>query len=86
MTLDKRQLDRANEIQNEIKELDNFLFYAEKVWTGKIIKRTSALVLKSNAFGAFDEAEYELDTEIKNKILDVLRNHLEELQKELESM
>lgn len=42
------QLARANELKNEIRELETFVNTAEKVWTGKIIKRVSKYIFKSN--------------------------------------
>ncbi|MNM39319.1 hypothetical protein D3C81_500920 [compost metagenome] len=81
--MSKDKLKKANEIDKEIKRLEDFLFNAERVWTGKLVKRTSKYIIKSNPDWMYKEAEYELDTETKNKMLDVLRDKLSNLQKQL---
>ncbi len=80
------ELAKANEIKKEINELEEFLRVAEKVWTGKIIKKTSTITLLSNAYGVYSEAEYHLKTDIKNKVLDVLKEHLDSLKQKLSDM
>jgi len=82
----EEQLRKANEINAEIKRIDDFLFYAEKVWTGKIVKQTARYVLKSDSYGYLTEAAYHLDTETKNEMLDVLRKKRDKLKAELESI
>lgn len=54
----------AIEIQKEIKELENFIFSAERVWTGKIVKRTSNFIFKSGGYGFLREEEYNMNTEM----------------------
>lgn len=81
-----KQLSRANKIKKEIKRIEDFMFYAERVWTGKIIKETSRYIFKSSGYGALNSAEYELDTETKNEVLEVLRNKLKRLKNELLAM
>ena len=76
-------LIKANNIKEEIRELDLFIYSAEKVWKGKLTKRTSKYILKSVAFGIFDEVEYHMNTGMKNKVLDVLREHLQDLKTQL---
>ena len=51
-------LIKANEIKKEIKELDFFIWNAETVWTGKIIKRDTKYIFKANAYGALSSAEF----------------------------
>jgi len=80
------QLARANKVKSEIKRIEDFLFYADRVWTGKIIKETSRYIFKSNGYGALSSAEYELDTETKNELLVVLRNKLTRLKDDLSSI
>lgn len=79
-------LKRANEINKEIRELESFIYTASKVWTGKLISRETKVIFKTTAFGVFDSEEYQMNTDIKNKVLDVLRNHLEELKEELRQL
>ena len=79
--MDNQQLAEATAMQEEIRNLENFIRIAEKVWTGKIISREVKCIFKSNPYGVFDSAEYEMDTETKNKMLNALREHLEELKR-----
>ncbi|MEK3995475.1 hypothetical protein MKY29_12040 [Psychrobacillus sp. FSL K6-2365] len=80
------ELERANKLKLEIKELESFLFSAERVWTGKIVKQTSKFLIKSNPYGVFNEAEYNMNTEMKNKVLDVLKERLTDLKNQLKSI
>ena len=82
----KEKLKRANELDEEIKSLESFLRIAEKVWTGKIIKRTSTFIIKSRPYGVYNEAEYELDTETKNKMLDVLSEKVADMNNQLKKI
>lgn len=77
------ELRRANEIKNEIERLEAFLCVAEKVWAGRLIKRTSKFILTSLPYGVYTEAEFLLDTATKNKMLGVLQDRLNELNQEL---
>ena len=81
-----KELIEANNINKEIKELDLFIWTAERVWTGKIIKKDTKYIFKSSAYGGIDSAEFNMNTEIKNKVLDVLRNHLKDLKIRLENI
>lgn len=82
--MDNLSLQRAKKLEQEIKELESFINTASMVWTGKIVKKECKYIFKSNPYGYFESKEYEMDTDIKNKVLDVLRDHLKELEHELE--
>lgn len=56
------------------------------MWTGKIVKQTSKFLIKSNPYGVFNEAEYNMNTEMKNKVLDVLKERLTDLKNQLKSI
>ena len=89
--MDDKKLQRANFLKEELRKLDSFIFTAEKVWTGKLIKKElykydSKLTFISNAYGYIEEKEFEMNTTIKNKVLDVLRQYLKELEEEFESI
>ena len=84
--MNKQDLIKANDLQQEIDELESFIYSAEKVWTGKIIKMDSKYIFKSSAYGVFESKEYNMNTEVKNKVLDVLRDHLKDLKEQLESL
>ena len=79
-------LAKANELKKEITELENFIFYAESVWTGKIIKQDTKYIFKSNAYGSIKSKEFNMNTKIKNKVLNVLRDYLSSLRDELNSI
>ena len=81
-----KELIEANNIDKEIKELDLFIWTAERVWTGKIIKKDTKYIFKTNSHGVIDSAEFNMNTEIKDKVLDVLRNHLKDLKIRLENI
>ncbi len=81
-----KDLEKANSLKKEIRELESFIRTAGMVWTGKIIKRDTKYIFKSNGYGGIDSAEYNLNTEMKDKVLDVLREHLTNLKKQLEQI
>lgn len=80
------ELGKANKLQKEIHELESFIRSAEQVWTGKLVKRTYKYIFRSSAYGIYNEKDYFMNTEIKNKVLDVLREHLTELKRKLEEL
>jgi hypothetical protein len=80
------QLEQGNKIKKEIESLESFIRKAETTWTGKIIKKTSTYIFRSNPYGAMDSAELELDTEMKIKVLDLLRERVIVLKKRLEEV
>lgn len=82
----EENLKKANDIQKEMKELENFIWHAERIWTGKIIKQTQKYIFKANGYGYFEDAEYNLSTEIKDRMLEVLKEYLEELKTKLNNL
>ncbi|MBU3186583.1 hypothetical protein [Clostridium estertheticum] len=82
----EEDLTRANEIKKELRELDSFIFSAGHVWTGKIIKRDTKYIFKSNGYGVIDSAEFSLSTSMKDKVLDVLRAYQSDLMEQLASL
>lgn len=82
----EKELIKANEVKKEIDKLESFISSAEKVWQGKIISKTTKFIFKSIAYGIIESAEFNLSTEMKDKVLDVLREHLKELKKQLEEI
>jgi len=57
---------------------------SEKVYKGKIIKRDIKYIFGFSICGTIKE--YSMNTNIKNKVLDVLREHLNNLYKQLEDI
>lgn len=80
------QLERANHLKKDIQELEYFIGCAERRWTGKFIKQTEKYIFKANGCGALEKVEYNLNTDMKDKMLDVLREHLKEMKTELDNI
>lgn len=76
------KLEMANKLKEEITQLDIFLSAAEKVWTGKLTIKEKIMRMKSSAYGGIPSKELDLDTELKNKVLDLLREYRKELEDE----
>ena len=79
-------LIRANEIKKELRELDYFIWSAEHVWEGKIIKQDTKYIFKSISYGVINSVEYKLNTSMKDKMLNILREHQEKLRVELSNI
>lgn len=84
--MNDKKLKELNELKQEIEELNNFILVAEKVWTGKIIKQEVKYIFKSADYGIYNSIEFNMNTEIKNKVLDVLIEYLNELKTKFKSM
>lgn len=80
----KEDVSKASEIKKEIDELEYFIEMAEKVYKGKIIKRDTKYIFSFSLNRTTEE--YNMNTNIKNKVLDVLREHLNDLYKQLEDI
>lgn len=78
-----KELQRANEIDKEITELEGFLYTASKVWRGKLILEKRKVLFVTIPYGWFGSKEYELNPEAKNEMLKVLQARLIKLKKEL---
>ena len=79
-------LSQANNIKEEIKELELFIYSAERVWKGKIIKQTSKYIIRTAPYGCFNETEYCMNTRMKDKVVEMLREYLVELKYKLKNM
>lgn len=79
--MERSDLKKINELDNEIKELDDFLFVAKKVWKGRV---TLQKVI-SKAYGFFGPTEFNMNTEIKNRVLKVLEDYKQELEIKIEN-
>lgn len=83
-----KDLEKANELREQIRELSGFLMTAKKVWTGKMVikKLRPRLFFITSAYGAFESEEFELNNRAKNKVVEVLEKELIELKKELDAI
>lgn len=84
--MDFDKLEKANALKDEIQELDDFIFYASRTWTGKLTIKEKAMKFISNSYGAFQSKEFNMNTHIKNRVLDVLIKYKEELEEEFKNM
>lgn len=82
------ELEKANKLEKQIHELDLFLMVARKVWKGSLVikKHAPKLFFKAHGYGCFESQEFELNTELKNTVIKVLEDKLEELKKEFEDI
>ena len=72
----------ANKIQDEIHSLSDFIRTASMVWTGKLNLKK----IISSAYGYVSSKEYNMNTEIKNRVLMVLEDYEKELKERLGSI
>lgn len=83
-----KDLEKANELRKQIRILSIFLITARNVLTGKMVikKPRPRLCFVTNAYGAFQSEEFELNNRLKNKVVEVLENELVELKNELDAI
>ncbi|MDP4146967.1 MAG: hypothetical protein Q8936_21255 [Bacillota bacterium] len=77
------ELKRAKELEKEIRELDNFIFTAERVNTGTIIKKFFKCIFRANGDWFVKTKEFNMNSKIKDRVLNELREYLKELREEL---
>ena len=56
------------------------------MWTGKLTIEDRIMKLISNGYGAIRSAEFNMNTTIKNRVLDVLEQYKQELEEEFKSL
>lgn len=84
MTLE--ELEEVNRIRKEINRLEDFLYTAERVWKGKLTVEKQKYILESIAYGFLESKSIELDNDMKNKVLKLFRDRVNELKKSLEAL
>lgn len=84
--MELNRFERANDLKEEIRELDNFIFYASRVWTGKLTIKEKIMRFISNSYGSFETKEFNMNNTIKNRVLDVLIEYKGELEEEFKSI
>lgn len=80
--MSKSKLDRINEIQRELRDIDNFLERKEYGIVLQKLKRKFKLSLKTRAYGILASREYVIPSVIVDEIVKVLINRKEELLSE----
>lgn len=61
-------------VTRRVKEVDDFLLVARRVWTGRLV---------SNSYGLYGEKSICMETDLKNRVLDVVENYSKELKERL---
>jgi hypothetical protein len=84
--MNHKQLQRAKKLEEELIELERFMFTASRVRKGTLIKRFTDFIFKSNGYGYFEPKEYLLDNEMKNRVLKILEDRIIELKNEMENL
>ncbi len=82
----KELLDKGIVIQSKIEHLDVFIFNAERLWTAKLQLRKPKMIFASNSYGEIKGKELELDNELKNEVLKVIKNKRDSLINELREL
>lgn len=81
-----KDLKKANELKEQIGELDLFLITARNIRTGKMVIKKPRLSFVANGYGVFTSKEFKLNNRLKNKVVEVLETELIELKKELDAI
>ncbi len=82
----KEQLDKGIVIQSKIEHLNCFIHNAETLWTAKVKIRKPKMIFKTNSYGAISGMELELDNELKNEVLKVIKDKRDSLVNELKEL
>ena len=82
----EKELYKLNIVSEEIKELEWFIYVAEKVWRANLVNRLkfkpsqSKVMFKTNAYGVFDSKEYELPDHLRYKFITILKEEVQDLK------
>lgn len=82
----KEKLERAKELEKEIKELDAFIHTTSRCWRGKLEVRKRRWFFSNKAYGAFGVKVLECNTALKDRIQNLVCEYQHELEKELEGL
>lgn len=81
------KLRHANKLYEEIRALERFIFNAERKWEGRLIRQTNSFFFFcAPAYGSLETENLELDKDLKNKVLEVIRNELALKREELDNI
>jgi len=79
-------LRKAQELKEDIRNVDIFLHQLKFVHRLKVASRITKVILKNITYGAFNGESFECDNKLTNKIIVVLEEHKLELEKEYEDL
>lgn len=82
------ELKKANELKKQIHEIECFLITARNSRSGKLLikRHKPKLFFKANGYGFFESKEFELNTELKNEVVKLMKEKLKEMKKEFENI
>lgn len=86
MKVTSTQLKRANQLSEEISELESFIYTADRCWGGELDTRKKRLFFSNKPYGIFEKKTLECNTKLKNMIRDLIYQYKQELENELESL
>ena len=84
--MDFDKLKRANDLDEQIRKLDYFIFYANRAWTGKLTIKDKIVKFITDSYGATQSKEFNMNTEIKDRVLKVLQDYKNELEEEFKGI
>lgn len=84
--MDYESLKKANELKKQITEFEDFIEGCKKVWQGKLVQEKKFFRFKRVPYGVFEEKSIVIESRIRNKMLDVLQEEIEILEKEFEKL
>jgi len=79
-------LRKAQELKENIRNVDRFLDQLKFVYRLKITSRVTKILLNNIAYGAFNGTSFECDKKLTGKIIIVLEEHRLELEKEYKDL
>jgi len=75
-------LEKAQQLKEDIRNIDMFLGQLKYVQRLKITSRVIKILLNNIAYGAFDGNAFKCDGKLTHKIITLLEDHRAELEKE----
>ena len=82
----KEQLDKGIVILAEIEALSSFIHNAEMLWTAKLQIRKPKIFFETNSYGIFKGSEIKLDNDLKNEVLELVKNRRDRLIQEMNDL
>lgn len=82
----KDKLNRMNWLNKRINELEWFIISARRVWHGKLTIEKQRYFFKRIPYGAMNETVFEMDTQLKEELLEVLENRLDTWREEFSEL
>lgn len=84
--MDKKTLDKANELQKRIEEVSDFIYTYEKTWKRGFLKTKSQLTVGHRGYGYYNEEEIDCDKELSEMIHKTLLEYQSKIEKEFKDL